>query len=264
MTAEDHFQKSKALVVLYSGALLLSVWVGIDLDGGSFQLLPLQNQNLLDEVILCVAAYYFLRSLLFWGIQNEVSRRSVVYIIDNVFSVLVFVAASGSYLVVQTDVVERVGDTLIADIWGVIRTLAVLIVGAVVSAFGSNIAGQSIKARARYRSDAMIKALLSKKWFLVYVAGRQKARRGENYGRWLQFLPDGEIGEGVNHNETNWREAHGYLEILNKRGELFSRFRYEPDNEQFKGTGDDDVLVSPGQMLVADLDSWKKRNRLKA
>jgi hypothetical protein len=60
-------------------------------------------------------------------------------------------------------------------------------------------------------------------------------------GKQIRFAAGGDIGEGQNKNETRWRVRDGLLEILNDRGELFSRFRFDPKSRSFEHTNDSDT-----------------------
>lgn len=40
----------------------------------------------------------------------------------------------------------------------------------------------------------------------------------------ITFLPSGEIGDGKNNHESQWRVTEGKLEIINDKGDVFSRF----------------------------------------
>jgi len=67
----------------------------------------------------------------------------------------------------------------------------------------------------------------------------------------ITFLPDGTIGQGRNPNENTWRVRNGRLEILNSRGELYSRFILLKGHRSFHHTNDPDTQSIRGQYLEA-------------
>ena len=62
----------------------------------------------------------------------------------------------------------------------------------------------------------------------------------------LTFKTNGAIGEGRNNNEHSWQTNNGRLEILDERGEIYSRFLMLPDG-RFQHTNDDDTQSIKGQ-----------------
>lgn len=66
----------------------------------------------------------------------------------------------------------------------------------------------------------------------------------------ITFLPNGEINEGKNQNESRWQISDGYLEILNKKGESHSRFAYFPESNIFLHTNDPNLSSKKGQYII--------------
>jgi|SRR5215216_2219161 len=66
----------------------------------------------------------------------------------------------------------------------------------------------------------------------------------------LTFLPTGEIGEGRNSNESHWRISNGRLEIINSKGETYSRFFLFPDGKSLHHTNEKDLVSIHGQFMT--------------
>jgi hypothetical protein len=86
-------------------------------------------------------------------------------------------------------------------------------------------------------------ALVSQKYLFVY-----NPQNGRN--KILEFLNNGDIGGGRNANEWMWRIRDGKLEIINKKSEVFSRFRWNKDKDSFHHTNEPDTKSLRGQFLV--------------
>ncbi|TVQ84936.1 MAG: hypothetical protein EA357_01725 [Micavibrio sp.] len=84
--------------------------------------------------------------------------------------------------------------------------------------------------------------LIENEWELTY---------NEKTGQYkkIKFLANGNIGAGKNNNETTWRVREGLLEILNLQGNIYSRFRYDQDNNVFNHTNDLDTLSKRNQII---------------
>ena len=65
----------------------------------------------------------------------------------------------------------------------------------------------------------------------------------------LTFLPNGDIGEGRNHQENRWRIADGRLEILHQDGGVYSRFILLSDGQSLHHTNDPDTRSLLGQYI---------------
>lgn len=66
----------------------------------------------------------------------------------------------------------------------------------------------------------------------------------------ITFLPNGSIGEGRNHQEHSWKIKNGLLEILDARGELYSRFLLLHDKKSFHHTNEPKLQSIRGQYMV--------------
>ncbi len=89
-----------------------------------------------------------------------------------------------------------------------------------------------------------IRAILEGRRFrLIYNPGAPKGKK-------ITFKPTGDIGEGYNQNEAQWRTKSGFLEILKPDGSVHSRFRYVPDHKLFLSTDDSELPNTAGQSIV--------------
>jgi hypothetical protein len=90
----------------------------------------------------------------------------------------------------------------------------------------------AINARIVAEIEAKIrKAVLSRPYKFVYNPENQRSKT-------VVFLPNGEVGEGRNDNEYNWRVASGKLEFIKSNGQLQSRFYLLPDGKSFHHTNE--------------------------
>jgi hypothetical protein len=98
-------------------------------------------------------------------------------------------------------------------------------------------------AQITYETERRLRDLLANgKFKFVFnpAAGRSKE---------LTFLANGNIGEGRNNNEYQWRIADGRLEILSADGAVYSRFVLLDDNLSLHHTNDPDTRSLRGQYI---------------
>lgn len=63
----------------------------------------------------------------------------------------------------------------------------------------------------------------------------------------VTFLPNGEIGEGHHDNEHSWSAKRGRLEIFGSDGQLYSRFRFDPETGRLVNTNEPELRSIRGQ-----------------
>lgn len=83
--------------------------------------------------------------------------------------------------------------------------------------------------------NSISEVLLGSRWRLFYnpsVPGKSKP---------VVFREGGKISEGNNHNEATWRVRNDFLELVDSKGEVHSRFYYSPADKRFYHTNDPDT-----------------------
>ena len=72
---------------------------------------------------------------------------------------------------------------------------------------------------------------------------------GTGQSKYVTFMPNGDIGEGMNQNEHTWRIRRGLLEIFAADGAIYSRFTHDRESGYLKHTNDADLRSIHGQHL---------------
>ncbi|MFN3700800.1 MAG: hypothetical protein ACK4VI_04665 [Alphaproteobacteria bacterium] len=94
------------------------------------------------------------------------------------------------------------------------------------------------------REKIILNMLVNNDWVLHFNPSQKTAKKK------ISFLNNGDIGEGRNANEFNWRVNKGFLEILNLEGKVFSRFSYDANKDRFDHTNDDDTISIRYQQIT--------------
>ncbi len=92
------------------------------------------------------------------------------------------------------------------------------------------------------RAQTLRLVLINNEWFLTHSP---ESGQGKN----IEFLSDGMIGQGRNHNEHSWLVENGKLVIKNPAGEVFSRFAYDVAASTFTCTDEPDLKCKKGQSI---------------
>jgi hypothetical protein len=252
MEPSDQYVKSKRNLVLFSGLLALSATIGLDFSSkGSGSLLPvsLRDINLLDEIFVILVLYFIFQASLFWSAQATAVRTLPQYKWDffatiaiSVFALLTYVIPIvQSIAVISFRYAERFVETLPRDLLPlhlidlVSSTISVVSVLLAVLRFTRGRVERSRIDRGTHEL-MILQTLTNSTWKLIFNPNSPKGSKK------ITFDDDGPIGEGQNDNESTWRLRDGLLEILNKEGQVFSRFRYDVGERAFLHTNDDDTL----------------------
>ncbi len=105
-----------------------------------------------------------------------------------------------------------------------------------------------IQTQGKNIEDHLIQILLITKYRLFFnprVPGLKKTKI-------MRFGKDGKILEGQNDNESSWRIRNNFLEFLNSKYEVHSRFYYSPSDGRFYHTNDQDTLSIRNQYMVPE------------
>tara|TARA_R110002124_G_C8807321_1_gene502906 strand:- start:120 stop:911 length:792 start_codon:yes stop_codon:yes gene_type:complete len=262
MNEVEQFQRIKRYLGFFAGVLLLNTFVGIEKsDSAAVFSVGLKSDALIDVLLFVIVAFYFLRMLNFWTLQDEMYRRKLQYKLDD-FGHLLIAAISmiaAIYMRFMADIDAALYESLryfVPFILGVLGSLVAAISMSLASSLRWSTNKQASKKVYEVRD-----AILNGEWYLMFAnSGSGKLEEGKNYKK-LVFSDDGEFAEGSNHNEKFWRLEGEFLEILNKSEVLFSRFRFDPKLNMFFATDDSDVLALPRQRIVRDIEQWNEDGR---
>jgi hypothetical protein len=248
MEPSDQYLKSKRNLVLFSGLLLLSATVGLNVvaeeSGSHFLPIALRDANYFDDVIALLVIYFAYQMMLFWYAQATTVRRLMHYKIDFGASI---VMAGISVTLYASQFVGNVsfGDAISG--WWDRRNLIVGGIFVFLVMYGMLATAKLFIDLADIRRETserrIIGLLTNSSWFLIFnptLPGRSKK---------IAFLENEEIAEGKNDNEHSWRVRAGLLEILNEGGQVFSRFSYDRDKGIFFHTNDEDTLSLRSQRI---------------
>jgi hypothetical protein len=89
----------------------------------------------------------------------------------------------------------------------------------------------------------ILSVLTGTEWKLVFDPNSAKGSTK------ITFADGGVIDQGRNDNENSWRLRDGFLERLNSKGKIFSRFLFDEKKKCFSHTNDDDTLSLRSQRI---------------
>jgi hypothetical protein len=257
----DSYIKQRRAVIIASGLLFVATIVGIESPNGEQSLLPfrLKESEALAPILAFIVLYNSYLFVLNWGLQITTIRdkRSI----RNDFRITLAVASASilTYIASLTPITNIAQITIptlqtfnlptgTADILAGITTglAAYFAIGPLFKIWQ-----REINARLFVKATNELKiqeALKHTGWVLNFNFSHPKGKKQ------IEFLPDGEIGLGKNNNETTWRLRDGFLELLNAKGQVHSRFKYIHSENKFLHTNDEDTLSLKPQEIYLDLN----------
>jgi hypothetical protein len=261
--------KAKRWLVLASGSLLLSLTVGLDVSGSSNGLVPIPilDKTKINIVIFVIVLYFIAQFQIHWISQNLEIREKTQFRFDYYTTLGIALMAVISYIfslvipvtdALYTQFFEVVVDAKIlgANVFdfSFVSSLMAVLSGALAAAISTGAWVKLVKSylklyrrrqeESRAAADSGYELLLKQQWMLNFNP------RHPNGKKKVTFLENGEIGEGRNHNESKWRMHNEFLELLNDDGKVFSRFKFNSQNNTFFHTNDEDTLSIRDQDLA--------------
>ncbi|MFN4311414.1 MAG: hypothetical protein ACK4FK_12585 [Ferrovibrio sp.] len=260
MEPTNSYIRQKRILTIFSGLLLVSIFVGIEAPDGGHSLLPfkLKDPSSIPHILAAIVIYNFVQHILNWRLQIESARREkniyTDFVITNVVSLSSLVVYLGNQI--PQKVYEEVGSLIarytpvwpewldiVFQIFGVFAASALLAIR--VSEFAQKLASSRQKKNTE-KSENILALLNQSGWVLHFNSKSAHARKQ------ISFMPDGNIGLGKNKNESSWRLTGEFLELLNSEGKVFSRFKYDPSSNRFLHTNDEDTLSLRNQIIYID------------
>lgn len=243
-TPNEAYFKSRRLLVVASGLLLLASLTGITPDSSDSALtvfsLKLVRPEAIPFVFAVIALYGVWQYWSAWFIQTTEVRE---FWVNRTDVVVTFLIATASIVVFAYPLLVKWApniDEVVALLLAVMS-----IIGGVAALLKTNSTlFKSYFDLLRLRELGIQESLLRGQWLLVF----NPAKKFGGTKR-ISFEPDGNIGEGRNANEHRWRIREGLLEILNQENQVFSRFRFSRERGRFEHTDDDDTLSIRSQAI---------------
>lgn len=271
MFPSDQYFKSKRAGLFFSCILLISVFSGLEPTQNSILSIKLSNPSFLKHILAVISIYYAFQLAIFWETQDPEIRRSPHFKVDFYFSFSVILLGFMSYIVQQipplvtaiTELApeffpftpENPNDQPIESIFDTIFQYEKIIALFTAAASGYVALYLGIQVRLlinkrRKESQNTERLLTSFEWKMVFNPDHP---RGSKILTFLTEIDPSngrlQIGEGKNNNETTWSADRDILEIFNHKNELFSRFKYNKNIDEFENTNDDDTLSIRNQRI---------------
>ena len=255
-TPSDIYYKSRRNLAFFAGLLLLDDFAGLKHDTDAISVLPFQfdNIDLISHALVAIFLYAIWQYWTSWYSQSPEVREFKVNSLDCYFLGAVCSLALSLYVF---------EPTLLNCLYIVPSFVTYFLVWKFVFTKGTLILEEEAKIEEETRQERLSDILSNKDWVLIFNPSRDDGFKE------ITFKQDGAIGKGKNQNEARWRSNFGLLEILNAKGDVFSRFRYDQDTGKFFHTNDDDTqsiknqaiqtpkkylwdLISEGRQLISD------------
>lgn len=222
------YYKSRRFTVISSALLLLAVYVGlspVETDSSTTIFsLKLNNPDYLSNIFLLVVLYAIWQFWTAWYVQTQEARGYIVNKLDCLITGGLAISAVTSFFY----------KFPAFPFWIVL--IIALVAWYVIFFVGAQKLHLFVSDKIKKKDSDINSILVGAEWNLLFNPS------SPNGSKKIIFLEDGNIGEGQNKNEATWRVREGLLEILNKDGKIFSRFRYNSDREVFEHTNDEDTL----------------------
>ena len=221
------YYKGRRFSVLSSALLFLAIYVGLvpsATDSGSTIFsLTLNNPDYLSTIFFFVALYAVWQFWTAWYVQTMEVRNYIVNQADCFITGILSLSSIVSFFY----------KFPVSYFWLI---LAISLLFWCLAFFvGAQKLHSVISEKVKKKDLDIYSTLNNSKWRLLFDPDRKTSKI-------ITFLDDGNISDGKNDNENTWRPREGLLEILNKEGKVFSRFRYNPSLGIFEHTNDDDTL----------------------
>lgn len=264
MQPSDNFLRIKRSALVFTGALYLSLIAGIQPSDSSLFPFKLEDPTLIKEFLLCLVIFFGIQLSLYWSSQDTNIKNSKFFKVDYLFSLVIIISSILFYILVRSreffntitvkdieiDYINNLVQFFSADYLSIIA----VIIGAIVSILTSQLANlipKYIKSRQIALNAELSTILEDNYWTLIFNPKTPTGRKNIEFrSEFDQTLTRFQVGEGQNKNENSWRVVNGLLEIYNDNGEIFSRFRYEKNDNTFIHTNDEDTISIRDQRIV--------------
>ncbi|WP_417685295.1 hypothetical protein [Roseibium sp.] len=219
--------------------------------------LKISDDNLVPFLVFFVSIYMLYNLIFCWGVQNSVVKNDPFIKADftahYVVSLGVVVLCAFKLISSTTNLVDDLTRFIsklidISDGFISASVIAQLIYLALaLSTLLFSVAGvrKIFLLRVQLRNSEeriLFDELVSGSWRFYFSPQRTKEA-----SKIVKFSPDGTFAKGGNDNETTWSIQNGILEIMNREGKVFSRFKR--DGEAFTHTNDEDTLSLRDQFI---------------
>jgi hypothetical protein len=248
MDPSTNYYKTKRTLLLFVGALLLSMVAGLKIGEEKIAFLPLklEHPDWLTHILVVAVLFYLFQFSLQWAAQLSEIQTNIFHRID-FFAITTITVGSLLFYMgwMGWPYVQKFASAFIIEFFG--SHFFLIIAAAVLSFLSSwiievsaNYVGRMLRNREASGDETIMARLKSNTWILSTARGK---------GKEISFNDDNTIGEGANENENKWRVRNGLLEIMNSQGRVFSRFSYDDEKDRFVHTNDPDTLSNRAQTM---------------
>jgi hypothetical protein len=249
MDPTANYHKTKRILLVFVGALLLSIFAGLQFTNEqqpaselSRWPLQLKHPEFLSTILGVAVLFYGIQLALQWAAQTTAVQENRFHRWD--FSIIAGTAAFSIFCYGYNLAASRFPflDTLWAKVIIGIAGFLVFGVGlGVLIEKSSTLIGEKIKSDEAQEDERVMTVLKSKPWVLKDT----KSGKGKD----ITFEDEDRIGTGLSDKLHSWRVKNGLLEILNNQGQIYSRFSYDRDTEVFDHTKDPDTISTKSQSI---------------
>lgn len=239
MPPEERYLKSRKVLLVSSGLLLLSVVVGIsqkELTSGGLLPFHLDKPGYIPHALAILVLYGIYNSTVCWA-QFTSENDQISRIRSRDFVVIISIALVALATFLTTALAEHLGS-----IWEAIKrfdnfalmttvTIAVAMFGLIIFEYAKRLS-RDLSSEKRNTKTKLAILLKELEWTLDFNPNAAGARKR------ISFNDDGTIGDGANENECSWAIVDNFLEIYKIDGTLQNRFTVEAGGSVWRSTND--------------------------
>lgn len=248
----DIFVKAKRYSLVFSGLLLLSVYLGFEkINSTAISVFNFGvAEEALPHIIFIMTLYSVWQLCASWFVQDEVVKSFHSNRIDLFITILILFTSLFSYLgkFLIIPLFEKIEKEALSSLISFLSTFLGLFVGYYFYK-ALDFFKRTLFDRQNVRSKKIAKLLVNGLWILKFNPLLDNGE-GEKI---IGFDKTGIVDIGSNNNEHSWRIEAGLLEILNLEGRVFSRFKYYDSEDIFRHTNDEDTLSQKSQVICKAL-----------
>lgn len=256
-TLSDTYLRAKRYLVFFAAIQLLVCLVGLSpASENTFLGVSVAQPQYLSTVTFVIVLYYLLQLSLFWEAQNEPVKRKVQHVIDYRASAgIAFLSLAAVPISMHLSLLginlfqSQTQMTSPPHLAHIAILYAMLPVAAGIYGFYARSVVDQRRSDIVDEQNEILTEITKNRWRLVFnpvVFGQTQGRQGSKE---MVFRVGGEIAQGRNDNEDEWRVNGSFLELLDSKKRVHSRFGYDRRGKRFVHTNDDDTLSIRGQYL---------------
>jgi hypothetical protein len=246
----ESFRRIKRWLLVFAGALFIDGTIGLEISGRVNEnlALPIEELGYFDEALAVTVLFFCYQLSLYWEVQNLEIRENRFFRIDKYSTSIIAIASLATYVAQLTydsstqnllrDIFDLIGSFFV---WSVVFACLIILNLVLERLLAFRI--QNYRDEQQKVGSEAATLLLENEW--KFVIDPQTGRHKK-----FTFKDNGEIGEGQNRNENTWRIRKNFLELINSQGQIYSRFKYDPERKGFFHTNDQDTVSLRDQQIL--------------